>query len=183
MGDPIDVDPATRRGDWAAPSPCGRYRHALGRADPDGFLASGRSVLWVMVNPSVADATRDDHTMRKVMGFSARNALGRVVVGNLFPWVATDVGELRDCLDPLGPDADAHLAVLLGAVDAVVVAWGPRAKLPPRLRGRWREVAAIVASSGRAPLCLGTAADGQPLHPLTLGYDRALRPWATPAGG
>jgi hypothetical protein len=51
-------------------SPCGLYRYRLER---HGLSGAG-GVAWIMVNPSTADATQDDATIRKVIGFTEREA-------------------------------------------------------------------------------------------------------------
>ncbi|MFG7490124.1 DUF1643 domain-containing protein [Methylorubrum rhodesianum] len=160
-------------------SPCGLYRYRLER-DLGGMLA-GPTVAWIMVNPSTADATEDDHTIRKVIGFSERLGAGRIVVGNLFAFRATDIRALRTVADPVGPEADDHLRKILFGADRIIVAWGPLAKLPGPLRTRWQRFVEIAGENVRPLRCLGTAMDGHPLHPLTLGYARPLVPWSPPA--
>ncbi len=60
----------------------------------------------------------------------------------------------------------------------MIAAWGPLAKQPPaRRHRRWK---AATAKIGRPLMCLGTAKDGHPRHPLMLAYDTPLVPWTTP---
>lgn len=66
------------------------------------------------------------------------------------------------------------------AAPVVIAAWGPLAKLPKSLRRRWRTVVRIADEAGARLMCLGTAQDGQPRHPLMLGYDTALTEWRPP---
>lgn len=49
-------------------SPCGRYRYRLWRA----WATEGRSALIVGLNPSTADATEDDPTIRREVAFAKR---------------------------------------------------------------------------------------------------------------
>lgn len=67
-------------------STCGRYRYSLERSTG----GPGPVLCWLMLNPSTADATKDDPTIRKVIGFSGRNGYGAVIVVNLFAWRSTD---------------------------------------------------------------------------------------------
>ncbi|MDV2988532.1 UNVERIFIED_CONTAM: DUF1643 domain-containing protein [Methylobacteriaceae bacterium AG10] len=159
-------------------SPCGLYRYRLER-DLGGLLA-GPTLAWIMVNPSTADAETDDATIRKVIGFSQRLGAGRLIVGNLFAFRATDIKALRTAADPVGLDADRHLRAIFEAAVRIIVAWGPVAKVPPHLRTRWRRPVEFAHALGRELMCLGTAQDGHPLHPLMLGYDRPLVPWSPP---
>lgn len=157
-------------------SPCGRYRYRLER---DGSGLDKTAVI--MVNPSTADAEQDDATIRKLKGFGARNGWGRIIVGNLFAYRATDVRELVTADDPVGPDNDEHLRQIIRAVPRVIFAWGPTAKLPRHLRERWREVYELARRLQHTPYSIGKpAADGQPCHPLMLAYDTPIVPWHPP---
>jgi hypothetical protein len=157
-------------------SDCEHYRYRLER---HGLSGAG-AIAWIMVNPSTADATNDDQTIKKVIGFSERAGAGWFIVGNKFAFRAKDITALRTAADPRGPDNDRHLREIMSEAPVVVAAWGPLAKLPQHLRRRWRTVAGIADELGITLMCLGTANDGQPLHPLTLGYDRPLIPWKRP---
>lgn len=160
-------------------SPCGTYRYRLER-DLGGLLGNGKTVAWIMVNPSTADATENDPTIRKVIGFSRRLGFGRIVVGNLFAFRATDIKALRAAADPIGPEAGDHFRRIMDEAETVIVAWGPCSKLPKWLRRRWCEITGYAQARGITLMCLGTAQDGHPLHPLMLGYERPLIPWVSP---
>lgn len=154
-------------------SECGTYRYRLDRG-------TGRALMFLMVNPSTADAEQDDATIRKCLGFAERNGFARIVVGNLFAYRATDVNELRKVVDPIGPENDQHLTAMLREVDMVIAAWGSLNKLPEALRRRWREV---VHLADRVPLqmkMLGCCLDGHPKHPLMVGYYAKIEPWPVP---
>lgn len=146
------------------------------------YSRPGPTATWLMVNPSKGDNKEDDPTLGRIGGLSARLGFGRSIVANKFALVATDVRELALAEDPIGPDNDRHIEQALRDADVHIVAWGPLAKLPARLRGRWREVAAIADRVGCRLLCLGTVSDGQPRHPLMLPYTAAyeLREWQRP---
>jgi hypothetical protein len=157
-------------------SACGTYRYRLERECP----GEGATAI-IMVNPSTADAETDDATIRKLIGFGVRNRWGRLIVGNLFAFRATDVRELAAAADPIGPDNDYHLRHIIGGADLLIVAWGPATKLPKDLRERWRAITNIAQPLGRDPLSIGEPAnDGHPKHPLMLAYDTPLRRWWLP---
>jgi hypothetical protein len=156
-------------------SECGAFRYRLERMIEG--RASNRTVAFIMVNPSTADAVKDDHTIRKVRGFAERHRASRLIVGNKFAFRATRIQDLRGTPDPVGPDNDRHLEQIMRDADLHVVAWGTLAKLSPPLRMRWREVVAIAERVGCRLLCLGTAQDRHPLHPLMLSYRASLIDW------
>lgn len=112
-------------------SPCGLYRTRLER----DLGRPGPIVAILGVNPSTADATTNDATIRKDIGFGARHGWGRLIKGNKFAYRATDVKVLRSVADPVGPDNDAHLEAIMRDADIVIAAWGPLSKLPTPLRG------------------------------------------------
>ena len=154
-------------------SACGQYRYRLEREGP----GEGQTTV-IMVNPSTADATENDQTIRKLLGFGRHHQWGRIVVGNLFAYRSTDVKALATCADPVGPDNDAHLLDMLREADRLVVAWGPAAKLPKRLRARYRRIWEMAQLVSRRPMSIGKPAkDGHPCHPLMLPYELELQPW------
>lgn len=157
-------------------SDCGYYRYRLERHGSDGPL-----VGVVMVNPSTADATEDDPTIRKLKGFAERNGWGGFVVGNLFAFRTKDVKIMAKAADPVGPDNDLHLQDLFEEVDLILVAWGRLSKLPVGLRTRWAEVADMIHRSEKPVFQIGVPVEaGQPRHPLMPGYDTPILPWHDP---
>lgn len=150
-----------------------QYRVRLDRKIADeGLIAA-----LVGVNPSVAGAEIDDQTIRKDIGFAQRLGWKQIVKVNKFSHVATDVSELAKVDDPVGPLNDEYLVAAFAEADLIVPCWGSLGKLPPRLRGRWREVLDLMARSEKPVLCFGTCADGQPRHTLRLAYSIPLEPW------
>ena len=157
-------------------SDCGRYRYRLERH----ALSGAGAVAWIMVNPSTADALQDDATIRKVIGFSERLGFGWLIVGNKFAYRATDVRELKSAAHAIGPENDDHLRSILADAQTVIAAWGPLAKLAAPHRRRWMTVERLAKEAGKSLMCLGTAADGHPRHPLMLAYDTPLVEWKAP---
>lgn len=158
----------------------GKYRYRLTRTwDPDR-----PPITWIMLNPSIADAERDDHTIRCCRRFATREGAGGIVVVNLYPYRATTPSVLGKLTrwertgDPLGLDAIS--SAIASARAPVIVAWGTRSGT--RIgRGEYRARASAVAGAAEAidvPLwCLGTTSDGSPRHPSRLGVDVPLTRW------
>lgn len=168
-------------GSSAVISPCGQYRYRLERSWDVPAASSYGQTTVIMVNPSTADATANDATIRKLIGFGG-GRWANIVVGNLFAYRATDVRELAKVADPIGPENDDHLRRMIGEAFRLIFAWGPTSKLPPRLRDRWRTIDDMARKLGKEPLSIGPPAkDGQPCHPLMLPYSSPLTRWAPPA--
>jgi hypothetical protein len=150
-------------------SDCGRYRYALERRIPD---VVGPNLCWLMLNPSTADATKDDPTIRKVMGFTKRNGYGVALVVNLFALRETHPKNVRAQLADAEGDRNCEAIMQAAAIsDAVVCAWGAQ----PWAREQARTVLYWLAAHPRETpirlLCLGKTKDGDPLHPLMPSYD------------
>ena len=158
-------------------SDCGAYRYRLDRfASPHATLTA-----IIMVNPSTADAANDDATIRKLRGFGERNHWGRLIIGNLFAYRATDVRELGRVNDPIGPENNDHLMQILAEADQVVCAWGPVSKQPKAWRSRFLDVLGLIHGAGFEPLCIGEPAKcGHPKHPLMLSYSLPIQKWTRP---
>ena len=157
-------------------SPCEQYRYNLHRT----INLHGFKVCVVMVNPSTADATANDATIRKLIGFGKGFQWSEMTVVNLFAFRATDVNELRSAIDPTGPFNDGHILEAMFNANYVVVAWGRLAKLPPQLRDRWRSIVGLANALNKSMYCLGTCDDGHPKHPVMLGYANQLSKWEPP---
>ena len=153
----------------------GRYRYLLARrVGPGPNMAT-----FIMLNPSTADATVDDPTIRKCIGFSRRWRCGVLRVVNLFAFRATDLGLLKAAADPVGPE---NLQWILRSVEdteqppvrsTVVCAWGVHGA------HQNQDVAILRLLQRRAiPLvALGLTKDGHPRHPLYAPYSSRRIPF------
>ena len=129
-------------------SECGHYRYRLDRE----IYPFKPAVAVIMVNPSTADATTNDATIRKLLGFGERRGWGRLIVGNLFAWRSKDVHDLANAADPIGPENDAHLRQIFLEADCVIAAWGPSAKVHKPQRSRCCAGRARFWHMGRASI-------------------------------
>jgi len=150
------------------------YRYVLTRT----WDATAPAVTWIMLNPSTADAMKDDPTIRRCKAFARREGFGGMSVVNLFGLRATDPRTLREHPDPVGPANDWFLRLHAQAAPRAVAAWGAHGAL----RGRVAEVAGMLAVSPGVRLeCLGVTKDGHPRHPLYVRSDAPLIPWEAPS--
>ncbi len=149
-------------------SPCGLYRYTLTRR-----WGEGAPMLFVMLNPSTADAAQDDPTIRRCVGFAKREGFGAIEVVNLFAYRATDPKVLAGVGDFVGPDNDTVIRDARGRAGLIVAAWG--SSVPAALRQRVRHIAMLL---GPGALCFGVTADGSPRHPLYVKGDTAFVSYA-----
>lgn len=91
-------------------SRCGRYRWWLRRRWRDG----APTLLFLGLNPSSADGTRDDPTLRRLIGFADGWGYGAVEVMNLFSWISADPAALRQAAEPVGQRTDAWIRSRVG---------------------------------------------------------------------
>jgi hypothetical protein len=163
-----------RRERGAALSDCGRYRYLLF----DYWDADAPIVLWVMLNPSTADAEVDDPTIRRCRGFTRAWGAGGFEVVNLYAWRATDPRELgRTFHDPVGRwsrrahnenENDRAIVAAARRADRVIAAWGAWCGPHPNRPAR---VLDLLAGQGRQVEALGLTKDGHPRHPLYVRGD------------
>ncbi|TMM52357.1 DUF1643 domain-containing protein [Sulfitobacter sabulilitoris] len=150
-------------------SPCERYRYSLTRVWDD----AGPRVMFVMLNPSTATEVQNDPTVERCERRARALGFGGFQVTNIFAWRDTDPRNMRAAADPVGPGNDA--AILSGAqwADRIIAAWGTHgAHLE-----RGRDVALLLARSGRPLFHLGLSKAGHPKHPLYLPYTQQPQPW------
>ncbi len=149
-------------------SECGTYRYQLER---EWNKAWKKRALFIMLNPSTADAEKDDPTIRRCINFANREGCTQLSVVNLFAYRSTDPKWLWGAPDPVGPENDAHIHHEILGADLVIAAWGANglagAAFPRVLR--------VQEYAGSKPvLCLGMTKEGAPRHPLYIARDQPL---------
>lgn len=150
-------------------SPCGQYRYRLTRVWDDSLPR----LLWVMLNPSTADADADDPTIRRVTGFTKRNGFGGFDVVNLADYRSTDPQGLFNAPVPLqGPDHALHRDEALSDCSAVVLAWGASPAVKSLTRLFWIR---LSMDGGKPVYRLSKTREGHPGHPLYIRADAELQ--------
>ncbi|RPH72753.1 MAG: DUF1643 domain-containing protein [Myxococcaceae bacterium] len=157
------------------------YRYALWRT----WNTEREPLLFIMLNPSTADAEADDPTIRRCVGFGASLGFGSVRVVNLFAWRATEPAEMMRAKDPIGPLNDGFIRDESKDVRAkggiVVAAWGQLKRFPQacpdreKFNARNTHVFSMLDRQGIPVHCLGLTKDGHPRHPLMLESSSQLR--------
>ena len=138
-----------------------KYRYSLWRI----WDKNKPIILFIMLNPSTADAVNNDKTMTRVKNFAESWGYGGVYVGNLYAFRSTDPKGLKETDDPIGPENIANVQSLVGLTDKVVYAWGNEHKEPEWLRE-------LVDT----PYCIDISKNGNiPKHPLYLKKNLQLK--------
>lgn len=153
-------------------SQCGNYRYVLTR-DMNLLSPEKPAVLFIMLNPSTADADTDDPTIRRCITFAKQWGYSGLTVANLYAYRATHPGKLLETPDPVGPLNDFHLREQLRTHHDTVLAWGNHARL-----NRISEFFKIARQVGVSLWCLGVTQEGHPRHPLYVKSTQALIRWA-----
>jgi hypothetical protein len=154
-------------------SPDRVYRYCLRRT----WELDNTPVVFIGLNPSIADETIDDPTIRRCCNFAKDWGFGGIIMLNLFAFRATDPEAMKKADDPVGPMNDAILKreILIDEPPLVVAAWGTH--------GVFKERCYYVESLLRGSLsCLLRSKDGHPMHPLYLHHGLKPQPFSYEKG-
>ncbi len=154
----------------AVVSDCGKYRYCLDRTFED---YSSKSALFVMLNPSTADAKVDDPTIKRCEGFATSWGFTGIQVLNLYALRSTNPKKLWESNDPVGCQNDVWIKALLHCYSNVVCAWGNNAKTD-----RVKQFVTIAKEQKTNLWCLGTTKSGAPRHPLYINASQPLIKWS-----
>lgn len=150
-------------------SPARTYRYLLTRI----WDTTVPPVVFVMLNPSTADAFDDDATIRRLAGpkgFARRWQRGGVIVVNLFALRSKNPERLRRHHDPVGPYNPQFVRQAVQETDLVVAAWGGGGVLA----NRGIDMACSLRKAGVELKALRVTSTGQPWHPLYVPADTEL---------
>ena len=183
MGTPIETRieerkvPETIFGDLHTPD--GRcplfhaYRYQLYRSECcplfDDNPKSEKTLCFVMLNPSTADATKDDPTIRQCRGYAKRWGYQHLYVVNLFAFRHPDPKKLSELycsgVDIVGPENDEYIFGVAEESDMVIAAWGA---VPRALEWRAAHIREIFRKKYHSKVrALGLTKKGaHPRHPL-----------------
>lgn len=146
-------------------SDCNQYRYTLSRT-----WSSETSLLFIMLNPSTADALKDDATIRRCMAFAFSNGFGGISVVNLFALRTPSPRVLKaSTIDPIGPENDHWIEKMMSTHKDVVAAWGNHGNFLNRsttIRDRYQNL-----------MCLSINGSGEPKHPLYISGKAKLTPY------
>jgi hypothetical protein len=130
------------------------YRYCLTRIWDESLS----KLLIIGLNPSTADATLDDPTIRRCVNFARTWGFGSLYMANLFALRSTDPKALYKSEDAVGPENNSYLINLYNSTDQTLVAWGNHGSFLNRNE--------LVLNLLGDVYCLGITKSNQPKHPL-----------------
>lgn len=146
-------------------SDCRNYRYALWRTWDSG----ADHVLFIGLNPSKANESRNDPTIRRCITYARDWGYGGLLVANVYAYCATRPPDLFRAADPVGPDNKRWLSRLGGASDKIICCWGNHGL---------KNQASLPLSEMDKPLYyLKMNRSGAPAHPLYLRKEASPVLW------
>jgi hypothetical protein len=137
-----------------------KYRYALWRIWDETLPI----VMFIGLNPSDANESSDDPTVRHCIAFARRwQQYGGIIVGNLFARCTPDPKVMMKDEEPIGIENDEWLLKLSKDAALVVSAWGDRGIF----KKRGRAVRSLIPDLHYLKL----NKSGEPSHPLYLLSD------------
>jgi hypothetical protein len=140
-----------------------KYRYLLTRE----WDSDKPQILFIMLNPSTADAEKMDPTVTRCYNFAHKWGYGRMVVCNIFALRSTNPRELKKIDDPIGEYNDHAIGTAVRSAHMVIAAWGEHGEYMKR----GEQVAKLIQGLGRDIYCLKVSKNGNPMHPLYLPGD------------
>ncbi len=148
--------------------PTNTYRYTLWRSwSPDHPC-----LTFIMLNPSTADALKNDSTIARCLAFAHRWDFGMLEVVNLFAYKTANPSDLLKVSNPIGEENDHFLLQAIARAFCIVAAWGTKGIL----LNRDKHVLRLLAYH-QTLYCLGFTRGGHPRHPLYVKGNAGLVPW------
>lgn len=135
-----------------------KHRYELSRH----WDLSKSDILFIMLNPSIANEDIDDPTIKRLISFTREFKHGGFFVANLFTYI-TPYSKTLDTSIGLTKLNLKTIKNLVNKVNEVIYAWGNSIKEPQELKN-------LVKN----PKCFGKNLNGTPKHPLYLSSNSKL---------
>lgn len=132
------------------------YRYTLSRT----WDSKKPTVLFIGLNPSIADENVDDPTVTRCINFAKDWGYGTLLMANLFAYRTTYPKEIYLIDDPIGKDNDYYLLECVKQSDLIIACWGNN--------GTYMDREKIIKELVPNLYCLQKNKNGTPHHPLRL---------------
>ncbi len=136
-----------------------KYRYTLWRV----WNLNKKPLMTIGLNPSVANESKDDPTITRLMSRAYKSGYGGLLMANLYAFVSTNPESLLNNGNAVGEFTDDYIREMVKLSECQLCGWGSFKPVVKR--------ASIVYPMLTNPFCLGVNADGNPKHPLYIGYD------------
>ena len=144
-------------------SPDRKYRYILIRS----WANQHPSVMFIGLNPSTADETTDDNTIRRCTVFAVKWGYQELVMANLYAFRSTDPKILKMVWDPAGPQNETYILGYAKTVELIILCWGSNA---PKHRSEYY-IRLLSKDFLEKLAVLEYTKDHLPKHPLYLKGD------------
>jgi hypothetical protein len=158
-------------------SECERYRYRLHRRY---WPVSERTINYLMLNPSTADAEWNDNTVAKCERIALLNGYSDMIITNLFAYRDTSphammAAHANGGLDVIGDRNDQAIITAAEQADTIVCAWGNHGSYADRSK----HVRELLEPYSSKLHCLALNQSQEPKHPLYVRDDAkpAPLPW------
>lgn len=129
-----------------------------------------RIVTFIGLNPSTADETEDDPTIRRCIGYAKRWGFQGMIMLNIFAFRATDPKEMMTASEPIGKRNNEVIRITSEDSHKVVACWG----IHGAYLNRDLKVQVLLRPILDRVFCFGKTLCGQPKHPLHLKRNTEL---------
>lgn len=140
-------------------SRCKKYRYTLERRWNEG---DGK-VVFIGLNPSTADNSSDDPTIRRCVGFARSWGFEALDVVNLFAFRATFPQDLLRADQPIGPRNNYWIKESTKTANLIIACWGTHGEYIGRANRVLNKLPDLH--------CIKMNSSGTPAHPLYLKAD------------
>jgi hypothetical protein len=120
-------------------------------------------LLYILLNPSYANAEENDRTVSKLIHFSKIFGFGGFYLGNIYSYINPYPSVLKNKIMKKERHNIKHLKTMIQKCEKVVFGWGNAGELPGWLDKMVEKV-----------YCFGRNQNGSPKHPLYLSYKTPL---------
>ena len=147
------------------------YRYTLTRK----WGIMDKSLIITMMNPSTASESILDPTIRKVLQWSIIWGYDKLIVLNLFAYRSTEMKQIFQVSNPIGPDNDYHIIETLenNKLSLHIAAWGKKGNFLERDH----QIRTFYTNLGIPLHYLVLNSDGTPSHPLYLSKNTTPTLW------
>ena len=145
-------------------SSCRKYRYALWRI----WDLSRPFLMFIGLNPSTADETKDDPTIIRCINFAKSWNYGGIYVTNLFAYRSSSTKKMMIFRNPIGVENDKWIKNLSQKSNIIIAAWGNDGIHLNRSKTIENKIPNLK--------CIKKNKSGQPAHPLYLKSNLKPKP-------